>query len=168
MRRRIGFDQAFGQRSVAIWTVLGGVCTLIALLVALFSLLPGHRSDADRLDAQGIWTGRLVGTTGTLDYRFELAQDGTRVTGKARAQDPENPQRFVLFRIDGQVDQQTFAFEETQIVDSSPQSSWCLISASLFAGDAGALAGTWNTTRRNPLPSCAGIHGNLTVRRQGR
>jgi hypothetical protein len=159
----------FGPKSVAMWSVIGGVCTLIALIVTLFALLPHGstgQNNGGHLDVHGIWDGELVGSTGTLAYHLTLTQNGTHVTGQARGQDPANQARYVVFSVDGQVDQQTFAFEETSIVDSNPSSpgAWCMISASLRPAGDGVLAGNWNTTIQND-PSCGGINGNLTIHR---
>jgi hypothetical protein len=156
------------------WSVVGGFCTLVALVVTLVSLWPHRTSSGTNdglgggpLDVHGTWDGQLVGSTGTLIYHLTLSQNGSTVTGQARGEDSASGS-FVVFSLVGQVDQQGFSFEETGIIDANPSTpgSWCMVSASLHPAGNGTLAGGWNASVHNPdLNSCGGVNGNLTIHR---
>lgn len=121
------------------------------------------------LDLSGEWGGRLVGTSGILNYDFLLYQNDSQIEGTARAVDPVNSQRYVIFKMRGEVSRRTLEFEHYEIVEGNPPTDWCLIAGTLNyvnSSNGEFLQGNWSTRSVNVNPACSGIVGQLNLQKR--
>ena len=121
------------------------------------------------LDLGGEWSGTLVGTSGSLNYNFSLYQNGNQIEGTARAIDPINPQRYVVFNMIGAVSTRTLEFEQYEIAEGNPPTDWCLIAGTLNymnLSNGEFLQGNWSTRSVNVNPMCVGIVGQLNLKKR--
>lgn len=121
------------------------------------------------LDLSGEWGGKLVGTSGTLNYNFLLYQSDSQIEGTARAVDPVNSQRYVVFKMRGAVSGRNLEFEQYEIAESNPPTDWCLIAGTLSYMNSPTgefLQGNFSTRSVNVNPACSGIVGQLNLQKR--
>lgn len=113
----------------------------------------------------GTWTGVFVSNGGILyNYRLELTQNGTTVTGTSHATQQSIPSFLVVAKLSGVLNSDTFSFEEYEIVQDSTGVA-CFITGTLYYSPSqnDVLIGTWQG--RVTLNGCPGS-GNLELRKQ--
>ena len=93
----------------------------------------------------GRWIGVATVGTSAYDYQWDLAQNGTDVTGTILIADPNGP-NMALYRMRGTINGDSITFEGTSFIENSNSSTFCMASGSVTlsgAADNIELTGVW-------------------------
>lgn len=137
----------------------------LAVVVLLLSVPTLHAADIS-----GHWTGTLLQNRGGTRPRFQfemwLEQEGTEVSGRAKAVVIERPEYYCVMSLRGTMMGDKFLFEEGALLENHPEPGtwWCIKTGELWLSDddgtpdlegkwsAGTCApGTIHVTRRTAI-----------------
>jgi hypothetical protein len=130
------------------------------------TVTPSPTDVPDEITAiNGVWIGTFVSEGGfSYEYRLEIAQSGSEITGTAQATQLSNPQLLVITRVRGSFGDDILHFEEYEIIQDSTGVS-CFISATLTYNNFSqyeTLSGRWQG--RPNINMCPG-NGTLDLQK---